>query len=162
MSKHRVFLLAPDYVRCVPHPQFGAELEPDFILLRPAARETECVLVEIEPSETPLFTKDGDVTARVNHALRQVSDWRAWLRENVAYARSSLGLPNLHSECRAFVIVGRSAVLTGEERGRLANLNLERNGKTEVLTYDDLRIRLVALTDNLRMAGKRYVSPKKD
>ena len=154
-------MFCPDFVRCIPHPQFGAEFEPDFILLRPApgSHDTECVLVEIEPAGTELFTKAGDVTAPVNHALGQVRDWRGWLRENGAYAKNSLDLPNLHAEARAFVVVGRNRGLSAEQKGLLENLNIELGRRTEIITYDDLLTRLQGLIDNLKAVSRKFSKP---
>lgn len=155
--KRHPMVLAPDVSRCISQPKLGAEYKPDFLILKPGpgVDRVECVLVEIEPASFDVFTQSGDTTAKVNHALGQVSDWRAWLRSNATYAQQSLEVPNLHSECRAIVVIGRGNRFTAEQRKRLESLNLGQQ-RTEVLTYDDLLIRMRSLIENLRGSADRF------
>lgn len=155
--KDHPMLLAPDVIRCISQPQFGSEHKPDFLILKPGpgVQDVECILVEIEPASFEVFTLSGDTTAKVNHALGQVSDWRAWLRSNATYAQQSLEVPNLHSDCRAIVVIGRGNRFTAEQKKRFENLNLVQQ-RTEVLTYDDLLIRMRSLIENLRRSADRF------
>lgn len=44
--------------------------------------------VEIERADKSLFTKSGDPTSFLTHAIRQVMDWKHWMSENRSYAQS--------------------------------------------------------------------------
>jgi hypothetical protein len=41
----------------------------------------EWTLIEIERSSYRLFTKNGDPSHQLTHALRQIADWRAWIQK---------------------------------------------------------------------------------
>jgi hypothetical protein len=46
--------------------------------------------IEVEAPSMKLFTKAGNPTAHLTHAIRQVQDWKAWVTDNIGYFRDSL------------------------------------------------------------------------
>lgn len=68
--------------------------------------------IELEsPLESPC-TKKGDPSKTLRGALRQIQDWRAWLRYNLDYEsrekdRGGLGLVGISGEIPATILIGR-------------------------------------------------------
>ncbi len=111
--------------------------EMDFALRRfwASVKRYEWTLVEIERSSHKHFTAKGDPTAAVTHALRQVNDWRAWLEDNLAYARTIL--PDIEPAPGALIIIGRRATLNHGDQRRLGSL-VAGHYRTRIHTYDTL------------------------
>lgn len=65
------------------------ELTTDFIVAREQySYGLTFELIEIEtPHCTPL-TRNGDYSSRLSHAVRQIQDWKKWIRENRPLAKS--------------------------------------------------------------------------
>ncbi|MEK0337442.1 MAG: DUF4263 domain-containing protein, partial [Nitrosopumilus sp.] len=137
--KSNPILLMPDYLKCLSHPQLGSEYEPDFILVGGSNSGEFCVLIEIESSSHQLFIKNGDPSAALKHAEKQIRDWRAWLRENAVYAQKTLRVNNLHSNSLAQIVIGRrSTILENNHLKQLQAINADYHGETVVRTYDDI------------------------
>jgi len=105
----------------VPLLRLGAEFVPDFVLAENSSIGFEWTLVELESPRARFFNRRGDPTQTVVHGIRQVSDWRAWLVNNVDYARrprhqNGLGLVDIRPDCAGWVILGRERDLTTEDR----------------------------------------------
>jgi hypothetical protein len=67
----------------IPKFNLGNEFQTDFLLLCWGASANPCIqLIEIEPSDSVVFTKSGDPASRLVHAMRQVVDWSNWIRKN--------------------------------------------------------------------------------
>lgn len=58
----------------------GTEFRIDFVVQRP---DGSYLLIELENPRAELFTKSGEFSAGVNHALRQVEDWQEWIEANL-------------------------------------------------------------------------------
>jgi Domain of unknown function (DUF4263) len=92
--------------------------------------------VELESPQTPALTKSGRPSAKLTEALAQIRDWRHWLRENIAYARSTLGFQGIHAEIAAHVLIGRRTHLDPKHIARYQELSLSSGAS--VLSYDRL------------------------
>lgn len=123
----------------IPHQKLGVQFVTDFVIAEKSSIGFEWVAVELESPIAKLFTKKGDPSATLNHAIRQISDWRAWLKKNQNYAARSrsengLGLMDIDSDIPGLIISGRESALspdTKELRRQLcANLNIK------IHTYD--------------------------
>lgn len=125
------------------HP-LGAEFQVDFVLEEVDGSYT---LVEIEDPSFRLFTKVGQPTSELTHAITQVRDYRKWIESHHDYAQE--GLPGLRSRPRGIVIIGRDGSLIAEDSQRLHDLNEEGRGFYEVMTYDGLMERVETLILNL-------------
>jgi hypothetical protein len=111
---------------------FGPSYRADLVLR--ANRALPVVrLVELERANHRLFTKDLRETAKVTHAVQQVSDWVRYCRQNpddLVIAASRGVTPD------GMVVIGRSRQLSEKEREVLAHNNQGRDVK--VITYDEL------------------------
>ncbi|MFK3843232.1 Shedu anti-phage system protein SduA domain-containing protein [Serratia sp. NPDC087055] len=101
------------------------------------------LLIELERQSDIIFTKKGRLRSKVTHALQQVEDWIKEIRENKP------NIPNwLKNEYtpEGMVIIGRSNMLSMEDKLRLKSINNNRTVK--ILTYDDLLQHLMQLIEN--------------
>jgi hypothetical protein len=113
--------------------RLGAEYVPDFLIGESYSYGFDWYAVELESPTASMFTKNGDVSRQLNHAIRQIQDWRGWLEANRDYASRSrkddgLGLPQISARARGLILIGRRE-----------NVSLETNGLRRQLIHD-LRI----------------------
>jgi hypothetical protein len=92
---------------CIPKPNLGGFLHPDFLMAGMDSAGFWWYGVELENPNYPMFTKAGNPTRELNTALSQIEDWRHWLRENIAYARDTLGFMHIDGELPCYVLIGR-------------------------------------------------------
>ena len=92
-------------------------------------------LIELERSTHRLFTKAGDPTAAVTHAVRQTMDWREWIQENLSYARKIL--PEIAPVPSSLVIIGRRDTLQADDKTRLS-VYMAGLYRVTIRTYDYL------------------------
>ena len=97
----------------------------------------------------PVFTKAGDPSHQLTHAVRQVTDWQSWITDHVEYAQRSLKavIDESPMEWRwpqgfvrqphYVIIIGRRSGLTPDANRRRAQL-CDRYRNLEVITYDRL------------------------
>jgi Domain of unknown function (DUF4263) len=112
----------------------GGDYTIDFAYVDMSSNGAEWHFVEIEPPSFRLFTKAGDPSHRLTHALRQVRDWQHWVAVNTSFARKRF--PGIVAPM-GHVFMGRRAELaTIESRDRLHALNIEYRGHVEIHTLD--------------------------
>ena len=116
-------------------PRLGAEYVPDFLLATVTSVGFRWTAIELENPTAKALTQAGLPSAKLADALRQVRDWRAWLTDNVAYARNERGLKDINASCEAFVVIGRRSSLSSQQVKRYRGLS---EGQTTVMTYDRL------------------------
>ncbi len=121
---------------CLDRPQLGAEYIPDFLLASITSIGFRWVAIELESPNEKALTRAGVPARKLAGALSQVRDWRTWLTENTAYARSELGLKDIAGTCDAFVIIGRRNSLDPKQITKYRALSAD--GVT-VMSYDRLR-----------------------
>jgi len=113
----------------IPQTRLGAEHVPDFIIGDRHSFGFEWQVVEIESPSAMVFTKSGDPSKILNHAIRQITDWRSWLRRNQEYAsrrreQNGLGLVDIGSDVKGLIIIGRRDAIapsTNERRRQLCS-----------------------------------------
>jgi hypothetical protein len=115
--------------------KFGAEYETDFAFFDPSSFGVEWNFVEIEGPSRKLFTKAGDPSAALTHAIQQVRDWNQWIHENLAYVRQLL--PQIHYPF-SWVIMGRRRDLNAVTRKKLQRINYDNRMILEIRTLDYL------------------------
>jgi hypothetical protein len=158
LSKNPI-LISPDYLKILPQASLGSEYKTDFIIVRPSDYGEQCILVEIENASHNLFNKNGDLSAILRHSLKQVSDWRSWLRDNATYAQRVHNIQNLHSDCKAYVIIGRRSKVSNKHVKNIESITLDHHHQTELLTYDDILDKARQFVINLKEIDK-YMSSK--
>lgn len=97
----------------------------------------ELVLVEIEKPGKRIMTKEGGVSAELQHAIGQVYDWMRTLTEHRNAVLDSMGLmPRDVSAIRGAVVMGRDAHHTSEQLYKFRLVPQWQN--LDFMTYDDL------------------------
>lgn len=96
----------------IPKPRLGAELIPDFLIAEMSSIGIEWYGVELESTSAEMFTSSGQPSHLVTQAIQQVVEWRAWLQNNLAYARSpkyenGLDLVGITPDLPAIILMGR-------------------------------------------------------
>ena len=82
--------------------RLGAKLRCDFAWVNDHSYGPEWVLVEVEKPEMELFTRKGEPTYQLNHAIEQVRSWDRYFEDNPGSKKEIFGA--VHSF--RFVIVG--------------------------------------------------------
>lgn len=123
----------------IPKKRLGSEYETDFLIAQEGSGGLIWYAVELERPQAMLFTKKGDPSAALTHALRQISDWREWLSRNRGYAaqtheREGLGLIDIHPELDGLIIIGRGSDI--DTRTTARRRRLARDHRVEIETYD--------------------------
>ena len=93
--------------------------------------------MELEAPVRPLFRKDGQQREELTHAINQISDWIAYIEDNRKTVEEKLGLIGISASPRTLIVIGRSDVLTDDNRRKLTTLQ-NQISKLRILTYDDL------------------------
>ncbi len=96
----------------LPKKKLGAEYVTDFIIGEKHSFGFDWVAVELESPKNKMFTSKGDPTKELIHAIRQIQDWRSWLKSNRDYAtrdrnRKGLGLTDIDSNVPGLILIGR-------------------------------------------------------
>lgn len=116
-------------------PKLGSEYIPDLLISVVNSQGASWTCIELESPTAKPLTGAGDMSAKLTHAIGQIDDWRDWLRDNLTYARGTLGLKGISNELNTWIVIGRRSTLNERQRRRYAALN--RKGFT-ILSYDRL------------------------
>lgn len=122
----------------VPQVSLGKEFVPDFFVAGETSGGIRWHLVEQKSPIAPLSIADGQASAQLRKAIKQITDWREWLADNADYARrgdkeNGLGLRGIRYDARGLIIIGRGE-LTDEPDAMRRRALTEQN--IEVRTYD--------------------------
>lgn len=121
---------------CLDRPRLGSEHIPDFLLASQTSTGIQWSMIELESPLENVLTKAGMPAKKAAEGLKQIRDWRIWVRDNVNYAREQLGLKDIDAECTAYLIIGRRANLNQKHAKLYRELS---DNKTVVMSYDRLR-----------------------
>lgn len=136
----------------IPKKRLGSEYVTDFLVGEKSSIGFEWVAVELERPVHKMFTKNGDPSRELNHAIRQITDWRAWLKDNQNYAARSrqengLGLTDIASDVPGLVLIGRRAGTSRDTNARRRQMGNQSGiqihsfdwilGATEALSHVD-------------------------
>jgi hypothetical protein len=125
----------------IPKQKLGAEHVTDFAIGQNSSIGYEWQAVELESPIKPMFNKNGDPSQFLNHAIRQITDWRAWLKSNQAYAsrprtENGLALTDIDSNIKGLILIGRRSNIDPETNQR--RRQLVQNLNIEIHSYDFL------------------------
>lgn len=122
----------------LPKARLGNQYVTDFIIGDRDSGGRRWIAVELESPKRGMFTRAGDPSRPLSHAIRQILDWRDWLTENHAYAvgpleRQGLGLEDIEPQVPGLVLIGRRG-LGPNPRGRRRQLEL--SNRIEIHSWD--------------------------
>lgn len=136
----------------LPKQKLGAEHVTDFLIAERHSFGFEWQAVELESPLRPMFNKNGDPSQYLNHAIRQITDWRAWLKSNQAYASrpktdGGLGLTDIDANVKGLILIGRRIAIDPETNARRRQLVQDLNIEIHSFDYllQSLEGRLVSL-----------------
>jgi len=136
----------------IPKQKLGAEHVTDFLIAERHSFGFEWQAVELESPLRAMFNKNGDPSQFLNHAIRQITDWRAWLKSNQAYASrprtdGGLGLTDIDANVKGLILIGRRAAIDPETNARRRQLVQDLNIEIHSFDYllQSLEGRLVSL-----------------
>ena len=123
----------------IPHQRLGGEHVTDFVVGQMSSEGFAWIAVELESPKSRIFTKSGDPTKELTHAIRQILDWRAWINNNQNYAARSrleggLGLRHITSSMMGLILIGRKHEVDPSTNGRRRQLKTDLN--IMIHTYD--------------------------
>ena len=117
-------------------PRLGSEYIPDFVLADVDSEGIHYHLVELESPNQKMLNQDRTFSATVRTAIGQIQSWRAWIEDNIAYARKQF--VDIESRPPGIIVVGRRPSGEGEPFGASVRRDLRRESGIEVRTYDGL------------------------
>ena len=156
LEQHKKILIAafgqPEWVFnfVLPKFKFGSDYISDFVVFTGQSYSYWIKLIELEPSTSQVFTKQGDYAQRLNHAIKQVDEWSDWIKRNEPYFRDCLQKA-LQKEYPSFsetldytrrfivsskIVIGRRATLSVDDNKRRAQEYEKSN--LDIITYDRL------------------------
>lgn len=119
--------------------RLGCQHVTDFMIGARHSLGTDWVAVELESPRAGLFTKGGNPTAALTHAVRQITDWRSWLTNNLHYATNlaengGLGLEKIRPDVEGLILIGRRHRLSESDNVRRSQMSHDLN--IAIHTYD--------------------------
>lgn len=123
---------------CIPKKSLAGMHITDFLLADISSLGINWHAVELENPKAKMFNKNGDPSRPLNHAIRQIRDWKNWLTKNLDEAtrlqqEKGLGLIGIEPELDCLILIGRRRDLN-ETLDTRRRMNKEING--EIHTYD--------------------------
>ena len=113
--------------------KLGHDYEVDFAWLYYDSFGPEWRLIEIENPNTTLFTKSGNASMALNHAIQQARDWAAWVHDNSGYAKKLM--PAI-SYPFCYIMLGRRKDLTPDNIEKLKRYRYDHRKELEIHTLD--------------------------
>jgi hypothetical protein len=117
----------------------GSEYRTDFVIGEKNSDGFHWQAVELESHNAKCFTKNGNYTRELTHAIKQVIDWRSWIGDNINYARNErnkngLGLTDIVPNLPGLIIIGRRKDL--QEKNKYERRNIGNQLNIRIQTYD--------------------------
>jgi hypothetical protein len=188
LVKHHIIMTSGwEKIVLVPKLRLGSEHVTDFAAFGRASGTTYVTLIELEPANIRPFTKAGQPARRLAGALKQVADWRYWIRNYERYfldiirkeiQNRGLSLhgaypppfPPPDSDGKSIyyrrkygylIVIGRRTLMSDDDLKARASF-LDQISDLEIITYDRLVDRLKDMWDlkQGRIHGMRSVFRK--
>lgn len=87
LSNHASLFFGQD-VFVISRAELGSDFQADFVVVRDEAScGIDYTFVEIETPQCPVYTRSGNPSAGLTHAMQQVRDWRTWLTRHRGHVR---------------------------------------------------------------------------
>lgn len=126
---------------CIPKKNLGGMFIPDFLLANLRSIGITWFAVELKNPKARMFNKNGKPSSDLNEAMKQIRNYRDWLKNNLNEARKlkqekGLGLIGIEPELGCLIFIGRRKDIDeGLDETRI-RMNREINGG--IHTYDAL------------------------
>jgi len=125
----------------IPKKRLGSEHVTDFIIGEKHSYGYDWMAVELEPLNVKMFTRKGDPSQRLIHAIRQIQDWRAWLTKNQNYAsrpskEKGLELIDIDQNIHGLILIGRRSDI--DPKTNALRKQMIKDLKIEIHSYDYL------------------------
>jgi len=113
--------------------------------------------VELESPFKKAFKENGDPTHELTHAMQQIRNWRAWLRDNIDYAsrskeRNGLALTEITPDLPGLILIGRRNDQSDHHRLKRRDLGKEAN--ILIHSYDWVLERAYTRASQLRQVSE--------
>jgi len=164
---------------------FGSHYKADFVVVMCYSGAWEVHLIELEPTDDAVITKDGKPSNRLNGALLQLRDWKEYIDRNSLAFRQDLSSwcqkKDILGDCKTvktpvngtghylkdaetfiyfnyYIFIGDRKKITDDQRRRINQLNGD-DYRTKIFTYG----RLIDIAKNMDdfSAGVRWVETTK-
>ena len=145
----------------IPKKRFGSEHITDFLIGESHSFGFDWQAVELESPLRKMFNKNGDPNQYLNHAIRQINDWRAWLNHNQNYASRSkdeggLSLKDINQNIPGLILIGRRKDVDPETKDRRQQMSKSQNIRIHSYDFlvDSLEGRLNSFSPNRKVTQK--------
>jgi hypothetical protein len=124
----------------IPKKKLGSRYEIDFLVADKDSQGFHWMAIELESPFSKTYKKNGDPTKELSHAMQQIRNWRAWIRDNQAHAqnpviKNGLELPDITSDgLPGLIIIGRRD--TENEKYRFKRRDLGNEANMKIHSYD--------------------------
>ena len=123
----------------IPKKRFGCEYVTDFLIGEKSSIGFEWYAIELESPKAKMFTKAGNPSKTLTHAIRQIQDWRRWLQLNQNYAsrprnESGLGLTDITADLPGLILIGRQANIDESSNG--LRRQMVTDSRIKIHSYD--------------------------
>lgn len=123
---------------------FGGQHRCDFAWLNDNSDGPEWVLVEVEAPKLNLFTRSGDPSQALNHAIEQVRSWRRYFDHNSQEKRRIFGAVSRFR----FILVGGDHDSWQETNAARWRLDYNRNSEIEIRSSAIFQRAVQGLSEN--------------
>lgn len=138
--------------------KLGDDYEVDFAWLKYDSFGPEWKLVELEAANRVLFTKSGNPSAALTHAIQQVRDWHGWIHDHGEYARKIM--PRIAYPL-GFVFLGRRRDITATTQEKLKRLRYENRSYLAIHSLDWFANAALRAINFLGATGGNWLVPMK-
>jgi hypothetical protein len=123
----------------IPQKALGSEYRTDFMIGEKDSDGFHWQVLELESPIAKCFTKKGNYTKELTHSIKQIVDWRSWIRDNIQYAsnersKNGLGLTDIVPDIPGLIIIGRRKDLVEKYKYKRRDYGDSLNIK--IHTYD--------------------------
>ena len=150
----------------VPQKCLGCHYVADFVVGAQDSAGLHWYAIELESPTAKMFRADGCMSAKLNHGIEQILDWREWLADNKSMAnrrtsKNGLGLFGIRPSVPGMVFIGRRQQLDDKEQSKRRQLYEDRHILVHSYDYllDQIETESGLWIDNRRVnknPGKEY------
>lgn len=124
---------------CIPKKNLGGMFIPDFLIADLSSLGINWCAVELKNPKARMFNKNANPSKYLNEAIKQIRNYRDWLKNNLNGARKlkqekGHGLIGIEPELKCLILIGRRKDIDESLDETRIRMNREING--EIRTYD--------------------------